>query len=179
MRWDYFRFSGEPYQLHFSYYSQIFTSALVNNRYLEWPCWYKPMICITAVLKKIKIKNCQTPNQSRTLFDILVTKMRLCVRAAMVAPKPNTGIIFHVSQVIVSSWGRTTCSALTTLSRRELNERRLHQLRRLWSLWTGPLPRENFWKNRASTWSRRWRRGTVAPLGPVGFMPELLTQTWL
>lgn len=51
------------------------------------------------------------------------------------------------------------CSDSTTQNKPELRERRRHLLKPLWSLWIGPLLRESFWRSRASTWSRRWRKG--------------------
>lgn len=62
-------------------------------------------------------------------------------------------------QETVSSWGKAMCSALTTRSRLAWSERRRHVLRRRQNLWTGPSLRGSCWRNKASTWSRRWSRG--------------------
>lgn len=67
-------------------------------------------------------------------------------------------------QATASLWERTTCSALTTRSRLELNGRKHRPLRPPSSLWTGRLLSESSWRNRASTWSRKWRKGIRADL---------------
>lgn len=61
-------------------------------------------------------------------------------------------------QVTVSLWERTMCSGSTTQNRPERKGRRRHLLKLLWSLWIGLLLRESFWRNRALTWSRKWRK---------------------
>lgn len=63
-------------------------------------------------------------------------------------------------QETVSLWERTTCSASTTQNKPGLKGRKHHLLRPRWNQWIGPLLRESFWRSRASTWSRRWRKGT-------------------
>lgn len=62
-------------------------------------------------------------------------------------------------QETVSSWGKATCSVLTTRSRLAWSGRGRRVLRRRQSPWTGPSLRGSCWRNRGSTWSRRWSRG--------------------
>jgi len=67
-------------------------------------------------------------------------------------------------QVIASLWERTTCFGSTTQNRPELRGRKRRQLKPPSSRWIGPSLRESFWRSRASTWSRRWRKGTPSIL---------------
>lgn len=67
-------------------------------------------------------------------------------------------------QETVSSWGKAMCSALMTRSRLAWSERGPHVLRRRQNLSTGPSLRGSCWRNKASTWSRRWSRGVCGKI---------------